>query len=308
MLRVLVLAMVGLTAGFAVVAGLLSREWGWSEYASDELYVVYFQSVDGEIQFFIINTNDTDQGEPLSFKEDEIRAVGCSPDGRVFAFYLSTGYVYVINSVGIIYDQPTGDFDDFYSFFLRMPITNSAEIVRNLAIGNPESDHTEVLLINAADDVRRMPPDPEGSYSGVPLLLSRDYLLWHLEPRGFQIILRDGSLIMSSSIGHPRNWLASEQIFYFNNERDRTVYIMDIPTQKIVPLPTNWELFPSALSPDGTMALVAAPPNTDSAPSQVIIAETVSRRVIRELTHSPDGASPLCFLTFRPEMLIDQSQ
>ena len=112
MLRFLFLISVVLSAVFTLVGVVLSREWGWSEYASDELYLNYSRRfTSSATSFFLINTGEDNPEERLTWGDTDIYAFHCSPDGRTAAFISQDGQLYVINKGGIIYNKPVGLYD-----------------------------------------------------------------------------------------------------------------------------------------------------------------------------------------------------
>src|SRR3954464_3937366 len=113
MLRLLIAVSLPLLIVFTGIGLLLSRQWGWSEYASDALYVVYYTGSQGGIRYFIVNADGHGDSAPLTWNEETITALGCSPDGRTFAIFTHARHLYVLTSAGLAYDkQTTRPYDD----------------------------------------------------------------------------------------------------------------------------------------------------------------------------------------------------
>src|SRR4051794_40401571 len=87
--------------GFGLV---VSKAWGWSEYASDELYVIYYQTtVDGRSPLFLVNGNGTGEQWKLDTEAETLRQLNCSPDGQTLVFDTDQREFYTVRSTGIVY-------------------------------------------------------------------------------------------------------------------------------------------------------------------------------------------------------------
>ncbi|HVU13858.1 MAG TPA: hypothetical protein VHD90_21420, partial [Phototrophicaceae bacterium] len=134
MLRFLIFTSLRLLIAFTGISLLICKQWGWSEYASPELYVVYSQGENGD---YLINMSGNDEPERLAPKIDSIFALACSPDGRRLAVLTTTlhhydPHLYVISPSGIEYEKFFGEnqlFDmlNSYSFF-DMSIANDGTV------------------------------------------------------------------------------------------------------------------------------------------------------------------------------------
>ena len=91
-LRLLLRISLYLLIVFTLIGVLISREWGWNEYASDELYLVYSQITD-DLHYSIINTDGGENGEELTWQEGTITALDCSPDGRTLAVLIESAHI-----------------------------------------------------------------------------------------------------------------------------------------------------------------------------------------------------------------------
>src|SRR5579871_3402962 len=105
MLRFLIISALCLTIVFSGISLLISKVWGWSEYASPELYVVYQQWIGmPPFPYFLVDADGSGQKWKLTMENEQPKDLNCSPDGRTLAFLLKK-HLYVVNSSGIIYDQ-----------------------------------------------------------------------------------------------------------------------------------------------------------------------------------------------------------
>ncbi|MBI1255997.1 MAG: hypothetical protein GC204_00870 [Chloroflexi bacterium] len=106
MLRFWVMVSLLLTTVFTGIGLLVSRAWGWSEYASDELYLVYsYLDYHYDIQYFIVNADGSDTPKKLTWNDGFILRMGCSPDGKTFAFATKAHHLYVLTNSGLSYDR-----------------------------------------------------------------------------------------------------------------------------------------------------------------------------------------------------------
>ncbi|MFN8448104.1 MAG: hypothetical protein U0521_05825 [Anaerolineae bacterium] len=85
MLRLIVPITICLSAGFILLGGMIARQWGWDEYASDDLYVIYAQTINTARRYFIVSDSGGEVGTPLTWTTARLSAwtarqtVGCSP-------------------------------------------------------------------------------------------------------------------------------------------------------------------------------------------------------------------------------------
>src|SRR5258707_7597405 len=102
MLRFWITVSLLLTVVFTGIGLMVSKAWGWSEYASPELYLVSASLPDN---YFITNTDGSDKPEKLVWNRGTITTIGCSPNGNTFAFLTDRVHLYVLTSNGISYDK-----------------------------------------------------------------------------------------------------------------------------------------------------------------------------------------------------------
>jgi hypothetical protein len=131
-------------------------------------------------------------------------------------------------------------------------------------------------------------------------------LLWHRANYfGLEIASRDGNLLATYPLVIFPKWLASEQMMTFGD-------IASMPTQRVVVDTTRQSsvrlrgsMLNGVFSPDGTQrTLNAFEAGTSNV--QIVIADPFSDDHMRQLTHTPGTIyEPICFLTFRPAMLIE---
>ncbi|MFN8562960.1 MAG: hypothetical protein U0703_15415 [Anaerolineae bacterium] len=105
MLRFSITVSLLLMSGFTLVGGLLFHQWGWSEYASDALYIVYYQIKPAPFPFFIVNTDGGSDPAQLVATDATLTGLDCSPDGRTLAFVTDSARLYVVNQAGALCDR-----------------------------------------------------------------------------------------------------------------------------------------------------------------------------------------------------------
>lgn len=291
MLRFLLLVSVCLSALFTLVGAALSREWGWNEYASDELYLIYSRRYSASAPaFFLVNTRDGSPEEQLTWGDADIFAFHCSPDGRLAAFISGDGQLYVTDESGIIYSKPVDLYD-------RLTVSNNGTVAFTKIYGS-------AFFIDQSLE-QPVPASNAGFDDGLAISSSGYSLAFDID-RGMRMVAPSGSQIRFVPGAFSGDWLATENIVIFNTlaRRFSGHYFMDLATQRAVefiPLDSIW-----ALSPDATKR--AFNRRDEAGNSQTFIAELASSETARQLTHNDQTSSlPMCFLTFRPEMLIDQS-
>jgi hypothetical protein len=243
MLRGLIAWVLRLTACFALIGVLLSHEWGWSEYASDELYVVFFNhpTLREVPQYYIVDTDGSSEGERLTWDSTVITAFDCSPDGRALAFLTDLAHLYVITSNGLLNHRIVD------------------EVYIDLEIANNQT----------VELYQRFKP----SFYG--------------------------------------DWLSSEQIFTYtrspvsalNQSIQSGRYLGDTQTGLSVWMNDAWGV-EAPLSPDGTKTAYAMN-NAYEEADQIYIVDFLRNKIVIQLTHEPNpSGQPLCFLAFRPDLLI----
>jgi hypothetical protein len=276
---------------------LVSRAWGWSEYESHASYVVYFQLKQGKTQYFVVNGDGSSPGESLSWNGGAITSLDCSPDGRTFAF-LSGGHVYSMTEAGIVRDRPAD---------ARYTTVNVADD-GTIALFDPVDARLLIndRLINLAT------PDRKGNAFDRIDISAQGLVLWMQDFTTIQVVsLATGVVTPYISRGYSGQWSANGQMIIFADQVtdiEGTAlyggqYLMDLATQRVVRI-GDWTLS-SPLSPDSTKVAVAVPITSLKHIAQVAIFSVFGDHQRLLLTHDSTTASqPVCFLTFRPQMLI----
>ena len=182
MLRFVTLVFLRLLIIVTGIGLLVSRAWGWSEYASPELYVVYFQLIQGKTQYFIVNSDGSSAGQPLNWNDGGITSLDCSPDGRTFAFLTNSGHVYVMTASGLVHDSPE---DTRYT---TVNVANDG----TTALFDPAGAR---LLINQRV-VDLSTPDREGNAYDRVDISAQGLVLWIQDFANIQVVsLADGSVV-----------------------------------------------------------------------------------------------------------------
>jgi hypothetical protein len=296
MLRFFALFLLRLLVVFLVVALLLIHEWGWNEYASPELYVVYYQFAPGGVQYFITSTDG--ERAKLTWEGRPPTRLDCSPDGRTFAFLSESAHLYVVTRDGLLYDRPQPE------MYTTVNVANDGTTALFDAVSGKLILNTREIDLNTPDK----PVNRLDRYD-----ISAQGLV--LRNRNFQDIqvssLATGDQIASISRGYSGEWFASGQMFAFSSLETSIdgiaigggTYVMDTSRQAMFQIGT-W-VISRPFSPDGTQVAAALSTSVSNRTVQVVIYNVFGDPHVRLLTNDPDVASqPLCFLTFKPEMLI----
>lgn len=308
MLRFWLLVSVCLSALFTLVGAALSREWGWSEYASDELYVVYRQYEGmGISSLFLLDTNGSSEAERLALNNGEtfgLDSLDCSPDGQTLALLTENEHLYVITSAGIAYERV------FNQHYEELRVANNGIVTLfNPATGGILVDSTSINLL--------IPP-VRGERYYVDVSSERIELwMWQLsEPLrvSTQLVSSSREPILSLPDAIAAEWLASEKVFSFGYmERIDSLgwvtrqYLMDINTGVTARLMNNGDpTYYGTVSPDATK--MAFELMLERPAQQIYLADTLSGENWQQLTHSERSVSFRCFLTFRPEILLSEVQ
>jgi hypothetical protein len=285
----LLIALMGISLGIA-------RAWGWSEYASPELYVVYYQISNPHNQFFVVDASGSGLNAELAGSGGTIAQVDCSPDGRYFAFLTDTHHLYVLNSAGTVSDRAE---DPAYT---TLSVANDGTAALfdplddRLLIGDHALDLSAARPANAFDRVK---------------LSQQGNILWMRNFNDIQIVSSGGSVTPYVPHGYSGNWLASGQIFtYADNMTDPEgvglyggQYLMDMRTHLVAKI-GDWDLS-RPLSPDAVKTAAPLTISGVSTKTQIVVYDLLTNAHLKVLTHDPDTASqPVCFLTFLPKMLI----
>ena len=299
MVRFVSLMIVRMLIFLSGVGLLVSHAWGWNEYASAELYVVYFQLIEGKPHYFIVSTDGSSASEPLNWNEGGIATLDCSPDGRTFAFLSGSSHAYVLNRAGLVDDRPAD------ARYTTINVANDG----TLALFDPTD--TRLLINDRLIDLAT--PDRTGSAFDRVDISAQGLVLWMQDFEDIQLVsLATGSVLPTVPHGYSGQWNTSGQMIIFadqvtdadGNWMHGGQYLLDLATRRVARI-GDWTLS-SPLSPDNTKVAVAVPIthlNHNTAQVAVFSIFGDPQRIL--LTHDTQTASqPVCFLTFRPQMLI----
>ncbi|MEO8392206.1 MAG: hypothetical protein ABI700_04360 [Chloroflexota bacterium] len=303
MLRFWITVSLLLTIIFTGIGLLLSRQWGWSEYASDELYVVYSALVDSDKLYFIVNANGSSKSETLKSTQGTITAVNCSPDGRTLAFLTDAMHLYVVTSTGLIYDKLIN------RIYANLTVANNGTVVyfQNTDAFRVDANHAEQLVLPGGDY-----PRGSTSYYDYVGVSSQRFELWSSPPDGVQVVSPTGQILSTIFHANVEQLWTSERIFtYFfypttfsGDALNSGRYLFDTSTEHAFRLS---ELTPFSLfSPDGTLEATAGVVDGQQVHDQIVVVDPFKPIGSgRQLTHDLDTTFALvCFLTFRPQMLL----
>lgn len=296
MLRFLTLLSLRAVLCLALVGVLLVRAWGWSEYASPELYVVYYQILGSCNAYFLVNANGEHPSEALALPDDERAVLDCSPDGRTLAV-LTERQLVVVNAAGMMQQTPV---DHRYT---TVNVADDGTVaLLDAPAGRVRVNDAEITL--TAADAERYPLDRvDVATSGL--------ILWNQHFSRIDVVTPDRQQVLASvANGHSGTWLPAAPLFtFYNLETDRDgaatgggQYLMDIVHQRTVKV-SGW-VVSRPLSPDGRQ-VAAALVSRGSSLVQVVVYDLFTDANRRQLTFDAQVASqPICFLAFRPEALL----
>lgn len=284
---------------FSVIGTLIFHPWGWSEYASDALYVIYYQMKPAPYPFFIVNTDGRSEPSELREENAALTSLDCSSDGRTLAYVTDTAHLYVANQDGILYDR---ELDQSYT---TLSVANNG-MVALFRRGGFQQDNS-VLLVDSTRALSFLAPDNH-LYVSVEVS-SLGSMLWHrVNYFGLEVTsLNDETFSTFPLVVFPK-WLASEQLMTFGDvaSTPQQRVLVDTLAQKSVRLTST--ILSGVFSPDGTQRTVnRVEPGTVT--TQIVLTDPFSDDHVQQLTHNSGGIySPVCFLTFRPDMLIQAAQ
>jgi hypothetical protein len=297
MLRFLAFLSLRLAVCLVLFGVLIARAWGWSEYASPALYVVYTQIINGRNAYFVINANGESAGEALIGNDGRISTVDCSPDGRVLALLSERRQLSVVSEPGTV-EQMLTDRD-----YTTVNVADNGTV----ALFDPEAGW---LRVDRAE-IDLSTPDGEAHPLDRVDISPQGLVLWNQHFRSIEVVTpATGAVVAAVPSGYAGVWLASGQMFTFYDidadvsgfVRDGGQYVMDVPMQKIVRV-GGWTMT-RPLSPDGRQVAAAVVPGGRQR-TQVLVYDLFTNANRRQLTFDPAVASqPICFLTFRPAGLI----
>nr|AUN37653.1 hypothetical protein [uncultured bacterium] len=288
MLRVWVMVSLLMTLVFTGIGLATSKAWGWSEYASDELYLVYMPEKIGDspYSYFIANADGSGEHWKLAAATGTLTKVNCSPDGRTVTFVTDAPHLYIVNRSGIVFDRVLGQ--------------ASTEIISSNGFDASLGD----LIINSYNHILKYPED--GYEYAPPRTSPSGMLLWNRLPMGILMTTSTGEFVTSLSQSTNAAWLASKDVFTFTApvgyRSGWHQYLEDIRTRNVIMLPPQ---SPSGVfSPDGTVRAKTTP-NKSGMIANISLTSVFSNDPIKQLTFSLDAYYiPVCFLTFRPQILL----
>jgi hypothetical protein len=293
MLRVWVIFALLLTAIFMGIGLVVSKPWGWSEHASDALYLVYWQAKpQPPYPYFMVNTADGAERWELTDKSETIIRLNCSPDGRVMAILTDLANLYVFNDAGVIYKRA------LRQSYWRLNVANNGSVILF-------KEDTGVFSVDAVNP-ERMLASPYGEKNDDADISSSGLTLWtNSRNNNVKIVSPTGEVATLLLQGYSTQWLASEQLFTFynNNVYPSRRYLVDIATQNVAMLKDSglFDLF----SPDGTKRAIGY---QEGSTEQIWFTNGLSIDQVQQLVDYKNGIyAPICFLTFRPQMLLADS-
>jgi hypothetical protein len=299
MLRLLTAFVVVLTLVFAGIGLLFSRAWGWSEYASNELYVLYARSLDGVSKevpppYLLVNTDGSGDQWQLGAQTNLLMTVSCSPDGRTLAYLTSDGQLTVANESGIVYQKNVGAGYDALD-----AANNGTVAVSQTATGIS-------LIVSAQGNTIPVPPD-HIAYDPIKVASSGVTLWSHTAQGGIKLLSSSGEtkLSLAPNASSPA-WLAGEQLFTYTTYDSASFPqggIVDPAHAMVTQVRRSLFQF-GLLSPDARSVVVQFVLGDRRDHEQLYLVDPLTSRPQQQLTDDDFFHLPVCFLTFRPAMLI----
>ncbi len=286
----------GIGAGVACLGLLIARAWGWSEYASPDLYLIYYQLANPSVHYFVVNADGSDSGDLLRWDGSPITKLDCSPDGRRFAFLTNDGQLIALDRGGIVSQQPVA------------PSYSTVNVADDgsLALYDPASGK---LWVNDTEIDLSTPDRPGHPFDRIDIA-SHSEILWTQNFSDIALVsLATGVVTPAVPHGYSGQWLASGQMIVFADQVTDSEgiglyggqYLIDLPSQRVIRI-GDWTLS-SPISPDGTKVAAASPITSLNHVAQAVVYGLFDNSYHQLLTHDPKTASqPVCFLTFRPEL------
>jgi hypothetical protein len=284
MLRFLTLLSLRLLAVLAAAGLLIAQSWGWSEYASPELYLIHWAQVGPQGQWLIVPASGG-TSQPLTFEDRPIRALDCSPDGRTLALLTSRGEIHVMTGTGTTYERRV---EAGYSLLTLANDGSLALYEPSLGGLRMAGDTVEPLAAPEADDLR------------YTVSVGADgWQMWNSELNVLQFVTPTGTLVRSIfpvSAGH---WLADERLVSFGTLGNETrQYLIDTPRPALVTL----KQAPGIYAPDGLTRAVALRDDPRGSYRTYIGGAfgDVGLKPIPRAAFASDW--PVCWLAFWPEL------
>jgi hypothetical protein len=278
------------------IGAAFSRAWGWSEYTSDELYVVYQQQGEGLPQFFMVDADADSPPVSLHWQEGNLTVLACSPDGQTLALLGASGQLAVLNRAGVLYQRALGSgYDGVYA-------------ANNGRVAVFKETYGLALIVDGQGSHAPIPPE-HIAFNPIEITSSGAALWSHTGTGGIYLMSPNGDNLMRLPQGTSAPvWLASEQLFLFRDTNYVNVWdagIVDAASRMVVGLRDSNILLYGILSPDATEEVMPLD-DPEKPQDQLYVIDPFTRRSMRQLTYD-EGIrhTPLCFLTFKPPMLTE---
>ncbi len=301
MLRLLALFALVLLIALFGFGWVIARPWGWNEYASPALYVVYYQVGGQHNPYFIVNADGDVSSQSLASAEGSFVQVDCSPDGRSFAALTDTGHVYVARSDG------SSDERSINPIFTTVSVADDGTV----ALFDPSDDR---LLIGGKTITLTSSGHQPNEFDRIDIS-AQGQLLWMRDFNDIQVVsLANGSVAPYVPHGYQGQWFDNGRMITYDDNMTDAIgdgiyggeYLMDIGTQMVVKI-GDWDLT-RPISPDGTKIAAPLPITGVTQRAQVVVYDLFTNANRHILTHDSAHASqPVCFLTFQPQSLISAS-
>ncbi len=272
---------------FTGIGPLVSHEWSWTEYTSDELYIIDRQEVDQYPgTFYVISADGSGREWKLAWNDGALTTVNCSPDGRILAFVTDSSRLYVIDRSGVIFERPVDRTDD------DIYVTNDATVV-----------YLMELIVNARESHPITAPE-DREYDS-PAVSTSGMMLWTRPPNDVVVTSAEGDTTWILGLsGHPI-WLATDDIFAFVYPYPTSYgwhqYLADTANHTITRLP--FDTTEGIFSPDGTKRTFSRFV-AESGSRQLFLSNTFSGNDLEQISYENYNHVPLCFLAFRPQILL----
>nr|AUN37652.1 hypothetical protein [uncultured bacterium] len=287
MLRVWVTISLLMVMVFTGIGLVVSKAWGWSEYASDEVYLIamntYYYDVHPSPLVLLSANGD---GQTWSFAQfyRGVKNFSCSPNGQVFAVTTDEGILHVMDRSGVRYERSInlvtlGGFS-----------VNNDGTVTTLKERFINADKSEPVSL---------PPDP--NYNHV-ISASSGLALWSGDaPESLEVTTANGQVLWTIASAYQPIWLPSEALFAFiyspGSDEHYREYLADPQQQRLFQIPFKTR-FSNIFTPDATKKVVDT--------GHVVYLGNVVSDGDQQAVATEGKALywPYCFLTFRPKLVL----
>ena len=195
MLRCFALLFLRICVCLMLFGVLIAREWGWSEYAAPELYLIHWQQVGPRGEWRIISASDG-ANTSLAMDTGRILALDCSPDGQSLAVLDNQHLLRVMTAAGVSDDHAI---DPAYD---ALTVANDGRVT----LYDPALGGLRVGAQNARETFSA-PPDASGNYHVAGG--ADGWQLWNSELNLVQLVTPSGELIRTILPVSGGRWLAS---------------------------------------------------------------------------------------------------